>query len=162
MLFPYNPSFGVYQCPTANYGPSTAPGVRLVRNYSLVCRMGGARDSDGAASSTEWVLGSTYPQYKKLVEIQLPSPAEAINFLDESIETVDDGFFAVNRANRPNEWQNSPTARHGQSGVFAFADGHSERWRWRVLNREQGIWVPYAGPPNTLVDIQRVWRAVVR
>jgi hypothetical protein len=45
---------------------------------------------------------------------------------------------------------------------MAFADGHSERWHWRVLNVEQGIYPPYAGPPNTFVDLQRLWRAVFR
>jgi prepilin-type processing-associated H-X9-DG protein len=108
------------------------------------------------------VLGTAYPQYKKMTEIQRPAPSEAMTFLDESIETVDDGYFAVNYNDRATQWQNSPTVRHGKSGVLAFADGHSERWRWRVLNVEQGINVPYAGPPNTLVDLQRFWRAVFR
>jgi prepilin-type N-terminal cleavage/methylation domain-containing protein len=60
-------------------------------------------------------------------------------------------------------WQNSPTVRHGMSGVFAFADGHSERWRWRVLNREQDIdaWVKQYGL-DTTVDLRRVQSAVFR
>ena len=165
LLFPYNPNVGIYQCPTATKGPSAIQSVRVVRNYSLEGRMGGASDADSkryGVASTEWVLGSAYPQYKKMTEIQMPTPAEANTFLDESIETVDDGYFAVNYGARKNEWQNSPTVRHGQSGVFAFADGHADRWRWRALNVEQGIWAPYAGPPNTLVDLQRLWRAVFR
>jgi prepilin-type processing-associated H-X9-DG protein len=108
------------------------------------------------------VLGSAYPQYKKMTEILLPPPSEAMTFVDESIETVDDGYFAVNYNDQKTQWQNSPTVRHGQSGVLAFADGHSERWRWRVLNVEQDIWAPYAGPPNTLADLQRIQRAVLR
>ena len=165
LLFRYNPNVGIYQCPTAIKGPAAIVTTRIVRNYSLQGRMGGASDADHArygVISTEWVLGSAYPQYKKLTDIQLPPPAEANTFLDESIETVDDGYFAVNYNNRPTEWQNSPTVRHGKSGVLAFADGHAERWHWRVLNVEQGIWAPYAGPPNTLVDLQRVWRVVLR
>jgi len=158
LLYPYNPNVGVYQCPTAfTMQPKTIPtkGVRLVRNYSLEGRMGGAPD-------TAWVLGKDYPQYKKMTEIAQPSPAEAMTFLDESIETLDDGYFAVNWENKPTVWQNSPTVRHGKSGVFAFADGHSERWSWRVLNRDQEIDTAYAGPPNTLVDFRRMQRAVLR
>ena len=166
LLFRYNPNVGVYLCPTAIKGPSTAPNPRVVRNYSLEGRMGGASDADaaqyGITHSTEWVLGSAYPQYKKMTEIQRPIPSEAMTFLDESLETVDDGYFAVNYNATPTQWQNSPTVRHGKSGVLAFADGHSERWRWRVLNFEQGINAPYAGPPNTLVDLQRLQRAVLR
>ena len=165
LLFRYNANVGVYQCPTALKGPSTAPNVRVVRNYSLEGRMGGASDADAAqygVQSTVWVLGAAYPQYKKMTEILLPAPAGAMTFVDESIETVDDGFFAVNDNNHATQWQNSPTVRHGKSGVLAFADGHSERWHWRVLNVEQGVYAPYVGPPNTLVDLQRVWRAVFR
>jgi prepilin-type N-terminal cleavage/methylation domain-containing protein len=165
LLFRYNPNVGIYQCPTAVNGPAGIETTRVVRNYSLQGRMGGASDADNAqygVISTEWVLGSAYPQYKRVTDIQLPAPAEANPFLDESIKTVDDGYFAVNYNTRPAEWQNSPTVRHGQSGVMAFADGRAERWRWRILDVEQGIWAPYAGPPNTLVDLQRVWRAVFR
>ena len=80
LLYPYNPNVGVYQCPTAlTTQPKTitTPGVRLVRNYSLEGRMGGANDADPAqygVSDTTWVLGSTYPQYKKMTEIVQPSP----------------------------------------------------------------------------------------
>jgi prepilin-type N-terminal cleavage/methylation domain-containing protein/prepilin-type processing-associated H-X9-DG protein len=168
LLYPYNPNVGVYQCPSAlTTQPKTitTKGVRLVRNYSLVGRMGGANALDAGkygVSDTTWVLGSTYPQYKKMTEIKQPSPAEAMTFVDESIETLDDGYFAVNWDNEPTAWQNSPTVRHGNSGVFAFADGHGERWRWRVLAKDQDLDASYAGPPNTMLDFRRMQRAVLR
>ena len=142
LLYPYNPNVGIYTCPTATGGPSDIPKVKLVRNYSLEGRMGGANDADTSkygVGSTESVLGSKYLQYSKMSDIKNPSPAEAMTFVDESIETIDDGYFAVNGNGEPNGWQNSPTVRHGMSGVLAFADGHAERWRWRTLNREQ-VW----------------------
>ena len=129
LLFNYNPNVGVYICPTAIKGPAKAPSPRVVRNYSLEGRMGGANDADATrygVQSTQWVLGTAYPQYKKMTDIRLPSPAEAMTFVDESIETVDDGYFAVNHNDHLTEWQNSPTVRHGKAGVLAFADGHSE------------------------------------
>jgi prepilin-type N-terminal cleavage/methylation domain-containing protein/prepilin-type processing-associated H-X9-DG protein len=158
LLYPYNPNVGVYQCPTAlTVTPRTitTKGVHLVRNYSLEGRMGGNAD-------TTWVLTAAFPQYKKMTEIAQPSPAEAMTFVDESIETLDDGYFAVNYADEKKGWQNSPTVRHGKSGVFAFADGHSERWTWRALNVDQELDTPATGTPNTLVDLQRVQRAVLR
>ena len=166
LLFPYNPNVGVYPCPAAMKGPSSAPKTRVARNYSLEGRMGGASSADcakyGLPYATDWVLGSAYPQYRKMAEILLPIPSEAMTFLDESIETVDDGYFAVNYNDEKTGWQNSPTARHGKSGVLGFADGHSELWRWRALSIEQGLDAPSAGPPNTLADLQRLQRAVVR
>src|ERR1035441_9984368 len=70
---------------------------------------------------TTGVLGSTYPQYKKMAEIKQPTPVEAMTFVDESIETLDDGYFAVNaNSDHVSVWQNSPTARHGMSGGWSF------------------------------------------
>ena len=125
--------------------------------------MGGANDGDASrygVGSTQWVLSSKYLQYSKMSDIKTPSPAEAMTFMDESIETLDDGYFAVNVNT---EWQNSPTVRHGMSGVFAFADGHSERWRWRVLNRDQVLSIgPKQYGPDTTIDLRRVQNAVFR
>ena len=168
LLYRYNPSPGVYMCPSAGGGPSSMRKTRLVRNYPLQGRMGGANDVQAAkygVQSTAWVLGSKYSQYQKMSKIKDPSPAEAMTFLDESLETLDDGYFAVNLNDRRNMWQNSPTVRHGQSGVFAFADGHSERWRWRYLAIEQGLDAPVRRPglPDTSFDLtNRMWRAVAR
>jgi prepilin-type N-terminal cleavage/methylation domain-containing protein/prepilin-type processing-associated H-X9-DG protein len=168
LLYPYNPNDGVYQCPTAKGGPPSPPYMRttrLVRHYSMQGRMGGADDADSAkygVYSTSWVLGNRYAQYKKLAEVRNPSPAEAMVFVDESILTLDDGYFAVN-ANTLSEWQNSPTVRHGKAGVFAFADGHGERWKWVVLNVEQDLSVSVTRyGANTTVDLRRVQRAVFR
>jgi len=124
-------------------------------------RMGGG-DGQNGSSDTSWVLGTKYPQYKKLAEVRNPSPSEAMTFLDESILTLDDGYFAVN-AGSLNEWQNSPTTRHGKSAIFAFADGHAERWGWRVLNRDQDLSVSVTQyGVNTTVDLRRVQNAVFR
>jgi prepilin-type N-terminal cleavage/methylation domain-containing protein/prepilin-type processing-associated H-X9-DG protein len=166
LLYPYNPAPGVYQCPSAIKGPrAIVPNVRVVRNYSLEGRMGGASAVDATrygVSDTTWVLGDPYPQYKKIVEVKTPVPSEALTFLDESIETLDDGYFAVNYNAETTTWQNSPTVRHGQSGVLAFADGHAERWHWKTLNVDQGLDASATGNPNTLADLQRLQRAVLR
>ena len=162
LLFPYNPALGVYRCPSAIKGPSgVPPGVRVVRNYSLEGRMGGASAADATrygVSDTTWVLSSTYPQYRKMVDIKTPVPSEALTFLDESIETLDDGYFAVNLDS--NTWQNSPTVRHGKSGVLSFADGHAELWRWRTINIDQGLDTPATSLPNK--ELRKLQRAVFR
>jgi prepilin-type processing-associated H-X9-DG protein len=127
--------------------------------------MGGADDTDAAkygVYSTTWVLGTKYPQYHKMTEMRNPGPAEAMTFVDESIETLDDGYWAVN-ANDINTWQNSPTVRHGQAAVFGFADGHGEQWKWKALFVDQSLDTPfrYKGV-DTTVDLRRVQRAVFR
>lgn len=165
LLYKYNPSDGVYQCPAAKGGPPPIQTVQLVRHYSLQGRMGGGDGQDGSVD-TSWVLTSKYPQYKKLGQVQNPSPSEAMTFLDESLLCLDDGYFAVNaNPDKLDTWQNSPTVRHGKSGVFAFADGHAERWTWRTLNTEQDLDTSTTigrAVGVTTVDLRRVQRAVFR
>ena len=172
LLFPYNPSLDVYRCPAAKTGPvlGGAPAymrtVQMVRHYSLTGRMGGADAGDAAkygVSDTTWVLGSRYSQYKKLSEVKKPTPVDAITFVDESVETLDDGYFAVNAADRINQWQNSPTVRHGKAGVFGFVDGHAENWKWRTLARDNVLDAPIMqSGVNTSVDLKRLQEAVFR
>jgi prepilin-type processing-associated H-X9-DG protein len=77
--------------------------------------------------------------FKKAVQIRNPSPSAAFVFLDDSLKTVDDGYFAVRLTPT---WQNSPTIRHSRGGAFSFADGHSERWGWTGLDTEQSFDMP--------------------
>jgi prepilin-type N-terminal cleavage/methylation domain-containing protein len=129
-LWKYQPAIGIYVCPAAVQSP---PGVRqrLVRNYSLEGRMG------GAGGGTDWVLGSQYPEYSKTTQIISPGPTDAFTFVHESINTIDDGFFAIN--NDPSQWQNSPTSLHNRGGTFGFADSHAEHWSWNGVRTEQQI-----------------------
>jgi prepilin-type N-terminal cleavage/methylation domain-containing protein len=155
LLYKYNPNAGVYQCPAAT-GGSPDEGlehVRLARNYSLEGRMGGANAAVAAkygVSDTSWVYGTAIPEYQKMTDISNPHPPDALVFVDESINTIDDGFFAVNLSDQIGQFQNSPTARHDRAGVLSFADGHSARWGWRGLNVEQTWNAPVTGSPTTL------------
>ena len=176
-LWAYNTSVDVYRCAAANSPKELPSGVNrnamkgqtLVRNYSMQGRMGGADLADSqkyGVADTSWVLGAKYPQYKRETDIKNPSPAEAMVFLDESKETVDDGYFAV-KAPAPdgeNIWQNSPTVRHNKGAGFSFADGHAEIWRWQFLNKDQGLdaGVNAGGGVNTQKDLDRVKKAVAR
>ena len=166
-LFAYNTSLGIYRCPAAHDVPATLQsnpamrGQHVVRNFSISGRMGGADAQDAqqfGVLDTGFVLGPDFPQIKKMNQIFKPGPANALVFDDESINSVDDGYFAV--VLDP-VWMNSPTARHSRGGQFAFADGHAERWRWRVLNQEQDWWAPVSGPGgNTSVDLKRLQDSV--
>jgi prepilin-type N-terminal cleavage/methylation domain-containing protein/prepilin-type processing-associated H-X9-DG protein len=162
-LFIYNTSVEVYQCAAANQVPSpiraALKGKRLVRNYSMQGRMGGGTGKFNEVD-TSWVLGNKYPQYSKLTDIKNPPPSSAMVFLDESIETVDDGYYAVKAPAPDGEviWQNSPSTRHNRGCGFSFADGHSEVWRWIGLNKDQGLDAPVT--PQNLPDLQRMQRAV--
>src|ERR1044071_6209775 len=105
------------------------------------------------------ILGTKYRLFRKVQDIRNPDPTLALVFIDESVESVDDGFFATHL--EPN-WMNSPTVRHSRGAVFSFADGHGERWGWRGLNSEQDWFAPATGPGvNSLADLHRLWTAII-
>lgn len=132
LLYFYNPNPGIYQCPTAVLGNSTSKGKRLARNYSMEGRMGG-----GAEILTATLYG-TVGTYKTLGSISKPGPAQSIVFIDESTATIDDGVFATQAPNSY-DFQNAPTARHLNSAVFSFADGHVDKHKWMGLAKEQTL-----------------------
>ncbi len=176
-LYQYNGTVQIYQCAAAN-GVNDLPNSlknspvmkksRLVRSYSMQGRMGGATAGDAAfgAADTSWVLGPKYNQYKRDSDIANPGPGEAMVFLDESKETIDDGYFAVKApkdAGGENIWQNSPTVRHNKACGFSFADGHAEIWRWVTLSKDQGLDAAVgSGAASTQRDLDKLKSAVAR
>lgn len=163
-LYPYHTSLDIFRCPACSTLPAPIPpnpSLRVVRNYSMCGRIAGpdAEDAELAGGDdTTWLLGPNYPQYKKMSEIVQPPPCNALLFVDESINSVDDCFFSVVLSAT---WWNSPTVRHNLGGQFSFADGHCERWRWRVLHVEQDWVQPAVGPGgDTTADLQRVQNAI--
>jgi len=157
LLFPYNRSVTIYQCP----GDKTrVQGVNMprVRNYSLNGMMG-----ENDQNVRNLVHGGVMENFK-FVLVTDPGPASAIFFVDEqatestssSQTSVDDGYFAVNLTG--NTWQNSPGSRHGNGGTFSFADGHAEFWKWyeAITRNARGWYVPTA--PNDR-DLRRAKEA---
>src|SRR5689334_20255267 len=119
-LYEYNRSTTIYHCPadrsTARVGNQTYP---RVRSYS----MGGQMNGNVAVNDPK-----IYPINRKYTDIQHPPPAQAMVFIDENSMSIDDGYFAIQIAER--DWQNYPAAWH-QNGVnLSFADGHAEHWHW--------------------------------
>jgi prepilin-type N-terminal cleavage/methylation domain-containing protein/prepilin-type processing-associated H-X9-DG protein len=170
-LFVYNGSLDIYRCPADKQLPAALRNIAVlrstgrVRSYSLSGRMGGADAADAArygVSDTSWVLGAQYAMFKKMSDIVNPGPSQAFTFIDEGIETIDDGYFAV-KAPGVLIWQNSPSIRHNNACGLAFADGHSEIWRWRYLNKEQGLDAPAKqGGIDTTPDLLRLQRATAQ
>jgi prepilin-type N-terminal cleavage/methylation domain-containing protein/prepilin-type processing-associated H-X9-DG protein len=157
-LFSYNTSVEIYKCPSlTGKAPAGVDARSLVRSVAMNGRMGGADVADAAAYGvydTSYILGPNYPMFKKLSQIRKPFPSGAFVFVDESLNTVDDGYFAVQLAPL---WQNSPTIRHSRGATISFADGHSERWKWKGLNIEQDYNVPMLA--SNARDLQRLQEA---
>jgi prepilin-type processing-associated H-X9-DG protein len=76
------------------------------------------------------VLNSGNECYLKSTSFSRLKPVEAVVFMDERAESINDGWFWGPR-NKYNV-QDLPAIYHGNnSSSFAYADGHAELQRWR-------------------------------
>jgi prepilin-type N-terminal cleavage/methylation domain-containing protein/prepilin-type processing-associated H-X9-DG protein len=153
LLYPYSPNQALFLCPDV---PTTLK-QPLYRSVSMVVRMGGGNAADNAqwhvydSESTD--LGVLYPMRKKTVQITSPGPADAIVFVDESYNSVDDCVLGVHW----DQWWNSPTARHSRGCTFSYADGHVEYWHWHEMTQEQPI---FTLATTSMDDLKRLQAAV--
>jgi prepilin-type N-terminal cleavage/methylation domain-containing protein/prepilin-type processing-associated H-X9-DG protein len=160
-LYTYIKSTAVYRCPSlAGVAEVGVPADSLVRSVSMNGRMGGALPTDTSTAGDVWdtsgMFGSNNPPIRVSSAIRNPSPVNALVFMDESLNTVDDCFFIVQMGSDVATWQNSPTARHNHGASLSFADGHEELWSWKSINDEQEDNEPATGD----IDLPRVQNAI--
>jgi prepilin-type N-terminal cleavage/methylation domain-containing protein/prepilin-type processing-associated H-X9-DG protein len=107
---------GVYHCPADQFTVHD-------RSYSMQAQL--APYSAGQPT----IVDPGYPPMYSENQIRETSPSSTIVFLDESPNTINDGFFAVLVG--ANQWYNDlPAYWHTRGCNFSFTDGHAEYWRW--------------------------------
>jgi len=126
LLAPYSSgTAGIYKCPgdtvACNLGPR-------VRSYSMNGQMGGVF-SASVKAYLNWTPSVQYRIFAKETDITDPAPVNAWVFVEEHADSINDGFFWVDMSDTTT-WSDIPASYHGESGVFAFADGHSEIRKW--------------------------------
>ena len=151
--------------------PGAAIKVKRVRSYAMDGMMN--QGSNNNSPNNMFTPQRQRPPWQKLSQIKFPSPAGAINILDESEWCIDDARFLVEPGgyNTPTgtaaDWRNVVSARHGAAGVFGFGDGHSELKRWvepSTINYRRTIaeingsgFPPHMFPPKGYQDIDLTW-----
>jgi prepilin-type N-terminal cleavage/methylation domain-containing protein/prepilin-type processing-associated H-X9-DG protein len=93
---------------------------------------------------------------------EIVNPEERAVFIDDSAATPA-GAWSVHYTKA--QWWDEPPNRHGDGGTWAFADGHSEYWKWQDpdiheyndFNRSR--W-KHVDLPASFADIQRAQMAV--
>jgi prepilin-type N-terminal cleavage/methylation domain-containing protein/prepilin-type processing-associated H-X9-DG protein len=129
-LYPYCQSTRVCKCP-ADRNPNAKSRVVTVRSYSINTFLNGY----DTAAALEHVEG-VYTVATRLSQVASPPPPRRIVFADESQNTLDDCNFGVIPSMMDTDhgvvdhWNNYPTARHGNSAAFSFADGHVAAMQW--------------------------------
>jgi prepilin-type processing-associated H-X9-DG protein len=77
--------------------------------------------------SLPWNPG--YRSFHKKSDIQGIAVSDALVFVDERDDSIDDGEFALDMVQ--DQIVNFPAGYHGGAGGVTFADGHAEIHRWR-------------------------------
>jgi prepilin-type N-terminal cleavage/methylation domain-containing protein/prepilin-type processing-associated H-X9-DG protein len=136
VLFRYNTSVAIYHCPADRSTLETSSGVKIPglrnRSYNM---------SQSVNVYPEYLIDlklpgvSDIPYWKKFSDIRRPVPSQLFVFIDEHEEIILDAQFG-NPVDNPlwpaPMWFDMPSNRHNQGANLSFADGHAERWRWRV------------------------------
>jgi prepilin-type N-terminal cleavage/methylation domain-containing protein/prepilin-type processing-associated H-X9-DG protein len=154
-LFPYAKAEKVYRCPTGVRGE--------MRTYSTGYGMNGCFDAPGTFNGNKGVrVGRTVLMVKKRAEITVPAPSLRLVFLDEGRITPDS--YAIQYLTPT--WWDPPFVRHGDGTNVAFADGHSDYWKYgaaetievgKMLNPQHNF------QPQTeegLADVRRMQEAI--
>jgi len=147
---PLNPYLGgnvkVYKCP----GDQAVSTLRPKYVGTPVCRSVAMNSWIG----TGWDSG--YFVFSKSGDLKRPGPSNSFVILDESRNSINDGYFAVpmdtyDPNNLPGKaFVDVPATYHAKAGSFSFADGHSEIHKWRD---DRTIKVPIFGASPNNVDL---------
>jgi prepilin-type N-terminal cleavage/methylation domain-containing protein/prepilin-type processing-associated H-X9-DG protein len=131
-LYPDIRNPGVYHCPS-DYSLVTGSSVLRTRSYSLDYFLNGSIDPQYSQYLQSGTESSVVVKYSGVSH-----PALTFAFLDENVNTIEDGVYLLFRA--PDEtWQNAPSDRHSRGLNLSFCDGHCEYWKWRYPKQQQGL-----------------------
>jgi len=125
--------------------------------------MNGCFDAEGTFSGNRGVrVGKTVLMVKRRSQIVSPAPAFRIVFLDEG-RISPDSYAAYYLSA---QWWDPPFVRHGDGTNVAFADGHSEYWKYtakETIEAGKQANPPYNFVPSTdegLADLRQIQEAI--
>jgi prepilin-type N-terminal cleavage/methylation domain-containing protein/prepilin-type processing-associated H-X9-DG protein len=119
---PYAKNPGVYRCKSSKVVTSEG-GIQypLSRTVSMNGWLG--------YINTVW-NGEPYTCFRKTTDFLRLAPVDALVFLDERDDSVDEGYFGISM--QQNWIVNVPSNFHTGSGTVSFGDGHVELHKWRT------------------------------
>jgi prepilin-type N-terminal cleavage/methylation domain-containing protein/prepilin-type processing-associated H-X9-DG protein len=129
-FYKYAASTAIYKCPADNYisASQRAAGITArPRSYSMNMFFG--MNDPNATPSTVNATFSDYRQFLKSGSI--PNPSGLFVILDEHPDSINDGFLQTDPHPTSPVWNDLPASYHDGACGFAFADGHSEIYKFK-------------------------------
>ena len=118
MLFPYNKSVEIYQCPGDKL-PVQGQSVQRVRSYSLNGMMGSNADPAGIDAGN--IVHPGIKEHKRFLDVQNPGPSNAGFLYDEqsnpnpSLCSINDGYLGIDFGKKGPVWPDLVASRHGNA-----------------------------------------------
>jgi prepilin-type N-terminal cleavage/methylation domain-containing protein/prepilin-type processing-associated H-X9-DG protein len=154
VLFPYNRSASIYKCPADRSTVRDQGKIPRVRSVSMSSYM---NDVPSPSDKTCW------HRYSQIID---PPPVKALVFIDEHEGSIENARFFISL---PGDWLwvDFVATRHNNGGVFSFADGHCELWKWiepRTLqiSKMKGWIQNQSGVAGKDRDLARIYKGVPR
>lgn len=102
----------------------------------------------------DWNQPLSGPAFKlnfKMSDLVNPAPARTWVFVDERVNSINDGWFAVDMGDTGASatWVDLPAIRHNHGAVLSFADGHSEYKKWTNAKTLSAKLVPNTDSPDS-------------
>jgi prepilin-type N-terminal cleavage/methylation domain-containing protein len=118
----YTKTPAAYKCPADRIRVKNGGVMRpRVRSISMNGWMG--------PNAPAWNPG--YTVFAKTSQLVKLSPSQALVYLDEREDSIDDGYYAVDMTKGGSaSLVNFPGSFHNRAGGLTFADGHAEIHRW--------------------------------
>jgi prepilin-type N-terminal cleavage/methylation domain-containing protein/prepilin-type processing-associated H-X9-DG protein len=135
----YAKNANVYHCPSDD---SYIPGLGLrIRSFAMNAFVG-----------SEPFTPDRYKVFLRMTDFIQPS--DTYTLLDEHPDSINDGWFLpVLSPADTDDWQDLPASYHNGACNFAFADGHSETYKWQDAStlkpktKQYREGLPFAPPP---------------
>jgi prepilin-type processing-associated H-X9-DG protein len=122
-LGPYAQASAVYKC-VADQSIARINGKIFPRVRSM------AMSSWMGPNAPVWNQG--FRLFGKSTDIIAPAPSDALVFIDERSDSIDDGYFAIDMTTGGGaQLVNLPGSYHNGACGVTFADGHAEIHKWR-------------------------------
>ena len=118
----------IYKC--AGDREVAANGPRL-RSFSMNSQMGHIGGTLPGPPPVPYIVPNYSPGwmvFKKTTELTVLAPSDALIFIEEHPDSINDGYFQINCNKQV--FPDVPGSNHDGVGTSSFADGHVEGHRW--------------------------------